>query len=90
MNPNGRGRRHYDDGQAEARRLAAPRVHALRAAVVEAEWGDGYDDDLRDVFRRIDNILLWQCAVGEEIHPEVEEFVVGLLWVAALAKERAA
>ena len=70
------------------RRDVAPRVHALRDAVVEALWGD-YDADLCDTLRRIDNILLWQCWNGEEVSQDVEDYVVGLLWQSALVREAA-
>jgi hypothetical protein len=75
---------------AITRRDVAPRVHALRDAVREALFGSyPCDDETADQLRRFDTLLVWCCAMGQEMADEDIEYVTGLLWKAAMKREAA-
>lgn len=74
----------------ETRRELAPKTHALRDAVREAMYGEyDADDSTMDQLRRFDTLLVWCCAMGQEMADQDIEYVVGLLWRSAMSREAA-
>lgn len=87
---NGGFRPPWDEGAVEERRRVAPRVHALRDAVREAMYGEYDGDDVTmDQLRRFDTLLVWCCAMAQEMADEDVEYVTNLLWSVAMLREAA-
>ena len=68
-------------------REAAPRVHALRDALREVQFGGPHNGPASDELRRYDRLLVIACSSGIELGERAEGHLVNLLWQVAMNEE---